>query len=197
MNTAQFNNMVLIALRKTFSFLLDIAQTLILSAVFFIVIWFFFLRPFQVNGLSMFPTLNDKEYVLTNIIGLRFTTPKLGDVVVFKSPTNHEEVFIKRVIGTPGDRVMVKDGSVYLNGRILDESEYLSQDVKTYAGAFLKEGIEVEVRSDSYIVMGDNRLYSSDSREWGFVPKDSLHGMSFFAYWPIEEMKLIKNPYKN
>ncbi|MEX2013153.1 MAG: signal peptidase I [Candidatus Levyibacteriota bacterium] len=189
--------MVLIGLRKLFSFLLDIAETLVLSAVFFIVIWFFFMRPFQVNGLSMFPTLNDKEYVLTNIIGLRFTSPKLGDVIVFKSPTNGEEIFIKRVIGTPGDRVMVKNGSVYLNGGMLDESKYLSSDVKTFAGEKLKEGIEVEVPIDSYIVMGDNRLYSSDSRVWGFVPKDSIHGMSFFAYWPIEEMKIIENPYKN
>lgn len=189
--------MVLNGLRKIFSFLLDIAQTLVLSAVFFIVIWFFFMRPFQVNGLSMFPTLNDKEYVLTNIIGLVFTAPKLGDVVVFKSPRNNEEVFIKRVIGVPGDRIMVKDGSVYVNGEIIDESEYLSKDVKTYAGAFLKEGVEVKVPNDSYIVMGDNRLYSSDSREWGFVPKDFLHGMSFLAYWPIEEMKIIRNPYKD
>lgn len=189
--------MVLNGLRKIFSFFLDIAQTLVLSAVFFIVIWFFFMRPFQVNGLSMFPTLNDKEYVLTNIIGLRFTTPKLGDVVVFKSPTNNEEVFIKRVIGTPGDRVMVKNGSVHVNGGVIDESEYINRDTKTYPGAFLKEELEVKVPNDSYIVMGDNRLYSSDSREWGFVPKNFLYGMSFFAYWPIEEMKIIRNPYKD
>ncbi len=181
--------------RKTFSFLLDIAETLILSAVFFIIIWIFLVRPFQVNGLSMFPTFKDKGYILTNIIGLKFSEPKLGDVIVFKSPPNPEEDFIKRVIATPGDKIMIKDGLVYLNGKILDESKYLKPNVKTYAGAFLKDGQEVTVPPGNYIAMGDNRPYSSDSREWGFVSKDYIVGLSFFAYWPLEEMHVIKNPF--
>ncbi|MEX2007829.1 MAG: signal peptidase I [Candidatus Levyibacteriota bacterium] len=189
--------MLVRALRKAFHFILDIAETLVLSLVFFIIIWAFFLRPFQVNGLSMFPSFKDKQYVLTNIIGLHFSSPKVGDVVVFKSPTNNEEDFIKRVVGISGDNVMIKDGFVYLNGRVLDESDYLKEDSKTYGGAFLKEGVEVKIPKDSYIVLGDNRLYSSDSREWGFVPKDFIIGASFFAYWPIEEMRPIKNPHKN
>lgn len=184
-------------LRKVFHFLLDITETLVLSLVFFIVIWFFFFRPFQVNGLSMFPTFNDKEYVLTNLVGLHFSQPKHGDVIVFKAPTNHEEDFIKRVIAIPGDKVMVRGGSVYLNGSILDESKYIKQDVKTYAGSFLKEGVEITVPPSQYITMGDNRLYSSDSREWGFVPRDFVIGKSFFAYWPIEDMQVIKNPFNN
>ncbi|MBI2195749.1 MAG: signal peptidase I [Candidatus Levybacteria bacterium] len=189
--------MVLKALRKVFSFLLDIAETLVFSLVFFIIIWAFFLRPFQVNGLSMFPSFKDKQYVLTNIIGLHFSSPKVGDVVVFKSPMNNEEDFIKRVIGVPFDKVMVKSGLVYINGKTLDESTYVKKGDKTYGGAFLKEGLEVEVPKDSYVVLGDNRLYSSDSREWGFVPKDFIIGTSFFAYWPIEEAKPIKNPFEN
>lgn len=100
--------MFIIAARKIFHLLLDIAETLVLSIVFFIFIWFFFFRPFQVNGLSMFPTFKDKEYVLTNIIGLHFSDPKLGDIVVFKSPTNNEEDFIKRVVALPRDRIMIK-----------------------------------------------------------------------------------------
>ncbi len=183
------------ATRKLFHFLLDIAETLILSAVFFLIVWLFFMRPFQVNGLSMFPTFQDREYVLTNIIGLHFSKLKLGDVVVFKAPPDHEEYFIKRVIGIPGDTVMIKEGLVYLNGKLLDETKYLNPDVKTYGGAFSKEAQTLTVPPDSYFVMGDNRPYSADSREWGFVPKDFIVGNSFFAYWPVEDMKLIKNPY--
>ncbi len=181
-------------LNKIFHFLLDIAETLTLSVVFFVFIWAFFARPFQVNGLSMFPTFLDKEYVLTNIIGLHFSFPTHGDVVVFKAPPNTEEDFIKRIIAVPGDTVMVKGGDVYLNGKMLDESSYLKPTVRTYGGNFLKEGEEVTVPPENYIAMGDNRAYSSDSREWGFVPKDFIIGTSLFTYWPIEEMRYIKNP---
>ncbi len=188
--------MFLSGLRKAFHFLLDIAETLVLSAVFFLIIYAFFVRPFQVNGLSMHPTFKDKGYVLTNIVGLHLANPKLGDVVVFKSPPNHEEDFIKRILATPGDTIMIKGGAVYLNGKTLDESSYLKSDIITHAGSFLKEGQTITVPPDSYITLGDNRLYSSDSREWGFVPKDFIIGKSFFAYWPIEDMHIIKNPYK-
>lgn len=184
-------------LRKIFYFLLDIGQSLILFAVIFILLGIFVMRPFQVNGLSMFPTFKDKEYIMTNIIGLHISTPTRGDVIVFKAPPNHEEDFIKRIIGIAGDKVMVKNGSVYLNGEILDESKYLKSDIKTYSGAFLKEGQEITVPPDYFLTMGDNRAYSSDSREWGFVPKDFIIGTSFFAYWPIQEMRLISNPRSN
>ena len=144
----------------------------------------------------MYPNFLDSEYVLTNLITLRFNNPVLGDVIVFKAPTDTEKDFIKRVIGRPGDTVEVKGGSVYLNGNLLDESKYLKPDVKTYGGAFLKDNIPVTVPPDNYFVMGDNRLYSSDSREWGFVSKDKLIGESMFVYWPVNHMELVKNPYK-
>ncbi|MEK7451081.1 MAG: signal peptidase I, partial [Patescibacteria group bacterium] len=83
------------------------------------------------------------------------------------------------------------------NGKMLDESSYLKPTVKTYAGSFLKEGEEVTVPQGSFLAFGDNRPYSSDSREWGFVPKDFIIGESFFAYWPLPLAGLIKNPYSN
>ncbi|MDO8621261.1 MAG: signal peptidase I [Candidatus Levybacteria bacterium] len=184
-------------LRKIYSFLLDAVQTFLLAAAFFLVIYVFLFRPFQVNGDSMFPNFKDQEYVLTNIIQLRFQEPKLGDVIVFKAPPDPEKDYIKRVIGVPGDRVMVRDGNVYVNGKMLDESSYLKPTVRTYAGSFLKEGEEVTVPQGSFLAFGDNRPYSSDSREWGWVPKDLIIGHSFFAYWPPPLAGLIKNPYSN
>lgn len=182
-------------LRKIYSFLLDAVQTFLLAAAFFLVIYVFLFRPFQVNGDSMFPNFIDQEYVLTNIINLRFQEPKLGDVIVFKAPTDPEKDYIKRVIGVPGDRVMVRDGSVYVNGKMLDESSYLKPTVKTYGGTFLAEGEEKTVPQGSFFTLGDNRSGSSDSREWGWVPKDLIIGQSFFAYWPPAFLGLIKNPY--
>ncbi len=145
----------------------------------------------------MFPNFYDSEYVLTNLISLRFGDPVRGDVIVFKAPPEPEKDYIKRVIGLPGDTVYVKDGSVFVNNQKLDESKYLSSDIKTNSGFFLKEGKEVTVPDKQYFVMGDNRPYSSDSREWGFVDRSEIVGKSFFVYWPPGRVRVINNPYTN
>jgi len=186
--------MILEILRKIYTFLIDTVQTLLLAAAVFLVIYVFFFRPFQVNGDSMYPNFHDKEYILTNIIALNFEEPKRGEVIVFKAPPDPEKDYIKRVIGIPGDRIEIKKGMVYLNGQKLDESSYLKSDVLTFGGSFLRENNQVTVPPDSYFVLGDNRSFSSDSREWGFVPRKSIIGKSFFVYWPLNKMGLIKNP---
>lgn len=183
-------------LRKVYAFTLDIVQTLLLVFAFFLVIYVFLFRPFQVSGNSMSPTFHDKEYILTNLITLRFNRPKVGDVVVFKAPNDPEKDYIKRVIGIPGDTIFIKNGEVYLNGNILDQSAYLASTVKTYGGSFLREDQSVTVPANFYFVIGDNRPGSSDSREWGFLPAKNLIGQSFFLYWPPSKMHTIKNPYK-
>lgn len=182
-------------LRKTYAFLLDTVQTLLLVFAVFLVIYIFLFRPFQVSGNSMHPTFLDKQYVLTNIITLRLGKPQRGDVIVFKAPLNPEKDYIKRVIGTPNDTISIKNGDLYLNGNLLDESSYLKGSGKTYGGSFLREDESATVLPDSYFVMGDNRSGSSDSREWGFVPLRSIIGKSFFVYWPFNKMGIIKNPY--
>ncbi len=181
-------------LRKIYVFLIDIVQTLLLAAAVFLVIYVFLFRPFQVNGDSMFPNFTDKEYILTNIITLNFREPKKSEVIVFKAPQDPEKDFIKRIIGTAGDKVMIRDMHVFLNGAQLNESKYLKPDVATYGGAFLKEGFEITVPAEKFFVMGDNRNYSSDSREWGFVSKSDIIGKSFFVYWPLNKAGPVKTP---
>ena len=185
----------MIILRKIYSFLIDSVQTFLMAAAVFLVIYIFLFRPFEVKGESMFPNFLNKEYVLTNLISLRFSDPKQGEVIVFKSPTDAEKDYIKRVIGVPGDTVEVRNGQIFVNGNLLDESPYLDSSVKTFGGAFLKEGVAVTVPDGQYFVMGDNRLYSSDSREWGFVTKEAIIGRSFLVYWPLADVKIIKNPF--
>lgn len=144
----------------------------------------------------MDPTFADQEGVLTNIIALKLSGIKRGDVVVFVYPFDKEKDFIKRIIGLPGESVMVKGGYVYINGNKLDESSYLSSDVLTTGGAYLREGIPMTVTSDNYFVMGDNRSYSSDSREWGFVRKEAVIGKSWIVYWPPQKLRIVKDPQK-
>ena len=186
---------MMLVLRKIYSFLVDSVQTFLIAAAVFLVIYAFLFRPFEVKGDSMYPNFHDQEYVITNLIVLRFQAPKLGDVIVFKAPPDPTKDYIKRVIGMPGDTVSLKDGDVYLNGKLLDQSAYLKSDIKSYGGNFLADGDSVKVPTDEYFVMGDNRPYSSDSREWGLVKKDEIVGESMFVYWPLNRMRLVKNPY--
>lgn len=187
--------MFLSVLKGIGAFFVDTIQTVLLAASVFLVIYIFLFRPFQVSGESMDPTFKNKEYILTNLIAMRYEDPKPGDVIVFKSPTDENKDFIKRIMGVPGDTVSIQGGSVYVNGQKVDESEYLSNSVYTTGGAFLQEGEEVTVPDEMYFVMGDNRPYSSDSREWGFLKKNEIIGKSFFVYWPVQDFRIIKNPF--
>lgn len=182
-------------LKKAYFFTLDLLQTILLAASIFLVIYIFFFRPFQVSGESMFSTFKNKEYILTNIIAVKLNLPiGRGDVIVFKAPTDADKDFIKRVIGIAGDTVSVRDGYVFVNGKQVDE-KYLDADVRTYGGNFLKDGDTVTVPEGEYIVMGDNRPFSSDSREWGFLKQKDIIGKSFFVYWPANKMRLVTNPH--
>lgn len=181
--------------KKLWLFLVDTIQSILIAAAIFLVIYIFLFRPFQVSGESMFPNFHDKEYVLTNLITLRFGPPARGDVIVFKAPPDPEKDFIKRVVGLPGNTIMVNNGNVYVNGAPYDESSYLNPSVKTYGGTFLKDNDTITVPDNEYFVMGDNRPYSSDSREWGFVPAGNIIGKSIFVYWPLNEVRGVSNPF--
>jgi len=189
--------MLMEIIRKVYAFLIDSVQTFLIAAAVFLVIYLFLFRPYEVKGDSMFPNFHDREFVLTNLVVLRFQTPKMGNIVVFKAKAANEPQrdYIKRVIGVPEDTISIKDGKVYLNGKILDESTYIKEEIQTFPGAFLQENEEIRIPENEYFVMGDNRVYSSDSREWGFVKKEDIIGESLFVYWPFDKMRLVENPY--
>ncbi len=177
-------------LRNLWLFFLDFLETIVVSLAIFAVVYIFLFQPHQVDGKSMEPNFHNAEYILTDKISYRLGSPKRGDVVVFHSPQDNTTDFIKRIVGVPGDLVMVKDGYFYLNGTRLDEA-YINDPGKVAPGRFLREGATAEVPAGQYLVMGDNRLHSSDSREWGFVPKANIVGRAFFRYWPLDSFGSI------
>lgn len=181
--------------RRAWHWLVDLAETLAIAGAIFFIIYAFLLRPFQVNGTSMFPTFINNEFVFTNLLSQRFGQLKRGDVIVFKAPPSEDKDYIKRIIGLPGDTIKIQDNSVYVNGKKLNESKYLSPSVRTQGRGFAHEGEEIKVPTDNYFVMGDNRVYSSDSRDWGFVLKDKIIGESAFVYWPLNRMRFVHNPF--
>ena len=154
--------------KKIWLFILDITQTFVVTGAVFFFITYFFFRPFQVSGNSMYSNYKDKEYIITNLISLRFSNPTHGDVIVFKSPSDQNKDFIKRIIAIQGDEIFIENGKVYLNGDLLKE-EYLDPCMQTFRGEFLHEGVNKTVPNGDVFIMGDKRNDSTDSRTWGFV----------------------------
>lgn len=143
----------------------------------------------------MMPNFVDGEYLLTDKLTYQFSVPKRGDVVVFKAPASEacaedECEYIKRIIGVPGDKVMVENNLVYLNGQLLDQS-FLPDDFVTIPGEYCQEGVEVTVPEGEYLVFGDNRSHSRDGREFGPIKRDLIIGRAFFRYWPLSSIGLI------
>lgn len=166
--------------------LIDFFQTLVVFAAIGSFVYWQIAQPHKVSGSSMYPTFHDSDYIITDKISYKFSSPKRDEVIVFKNPKEKSQDFIKRIIGLPGDTVKIEGGKVYVNGKLLDEP-YLSPDLITDPGSFSQEGEEIKVdQPNVYFVLGDNRPRSSDSREWGFVSKDEIIGRVFLRYWPKE-----------
>lgn len=151
--------------------------------IFLIIVYLLIAQPFQIKGQTMTPNYVDGQYYFASKIAYNKNDPVRGDVIVFKSPTDPQFNYFKRIIGIPGDTILVQNGKVYLNGSILNESVYLNNDIKTLGSSFLREGTQIIVPEDKYFVLGDNRKHSSDSRDWGFVSKQDIIGKITFCYW--------------
>lgn len=177
--------------RRLGAFFLDILEVVSLAVGVFLVLYLLVMQPHKIKGSSMFPNFIDAEYLLTDKLTYRFKEPQRGDVIVFRSPADENEDYIKRIIGLPGDEVSLNENHIYINGKYLDEP-YLDSSVITQGSKFLAEGDKITVPSDQYFVLGDNRTASSDSRAWGFVPKKDINGRAWFVYWPVKKAGTVE-----
>jgi len=165
-------------------FALDIVETLILALILFLAINAMSARV-RVDGFSMRPTLEDGEFVLVSKMSYLFGETERGDIIVFHFPMNPEEELIKRVIGLPGDHVSVSDGTVSVNGQMLNEP-YIAA-TPTYTG-------EWDVAEGQLFVLGDNRNNSNDSKDWGLLPAQNIVGKAVLIYWPPPLWDVIQHP---
>lgn len=149
-------------------------------------IFYFVFSHGKVVGRSMYPTLDTGDMVL-GIRYSKYNKPRLkrGDVIVFKSPFNSKERLGKRIIGIPGDEILIEEGKVYLNGEELEE-EYIREDSITRSEWHTNHWI---VPEGKVFVMGDNRQKggSSDSRSYGFIDKSDIKNRYVFIYYPFSE----------
>jgi len=148
---------------------------------------------------SMEKTLLIDDRLIIEKIGYHFEQPQRGDVIVFK--TDHiqaleekykDEAFIKRIIGLPGETVSMKNGVVYVNKKPISEKyTYITKIPNDQPERPLEDFATRTVPPDKYLVLGDNRKNSYDSRYWGFVPKENIIGRAVFRFWPINRVGTI------
>jgi signal peptidase I len=171
-------------------FFKEIFQTVILALLIVLPIRLFIFQPFIVKGQSMEPNFEDGDYLIIDEITYRLRPPKRGEVVVFKNPMNERQRFIKRIIGLPGETVMVENGKIYIsNGekKLLNETNYLPV-------SFTLGEIEITLGKDEYFVLGDNRQFSLDSRRFGPIKKKEIVGRVLLRLWPIYSFAKFETP---
>jgi signal peptidase I len=171
---------------KKYSRLLrEIAETIILTALVFLILITFVVQGYKVYGSCMEPNLYTGERLLGNKFVYRFERPGRGDVVVFKYPPDPKKVFIKRIIGVPGDTVMMRGGKLFVNSVVQDEHQY----VKTIPhGSFGPR----TVSKGHVFVLGDNRDESNDSRFWGELPVQNIQAKAWLRYWPVSRLAAFR-----
>ncbi|MBD2021376.1 signal peptidase I [Leptolyngbya sp. FACHB-36] len=141
------------------------------------------IKAYYIPSKAMLPTLQVNDRIILDKTAYRTQTPRRGDIVIFQ-PTkslqqqNFKEVFIKRVIGLPGERVEVRNGTVYINKKPVKEA-YIAERPQYQYGP-------VVIPRNSYFVLGDNRNNSHDSHYWGFVPRDLIVGKVVWRYYPLD-----------
>ncbi len=164
-------------------------QILVTAALIAFVLNTFIIANSKVPTSSMENTIMAKDRVIGLRLSYRFSSPKEGDIAIFRFPDDESIYYVKRVIGLPGDTIDIKDGKVYKNGSEtpLDEP-YLKEAM------FPEEDMHFEVPENSYFMMGDNRNLSYDARYWNntFVSEDKLIAKVVFRYWPLNKIGKVE-----
>ena len=207
--------------RRAVSSVRGVVKELLETAIFILLVFLIVrgvIQNFKIEGQSMEPSLHTGQYILVNKIiyfhfdmnaPLRllpgnadlparvvypFHLPRRGEVVVFEYPRDLSKDYIKRVIGLPGDTVMIKDGQVFVNNVLLDESYLKGVQTLCRGEDACSQNRSVTVPAGALFVMGDNRNNSSDSREWGELPLDGIIGKAWVSYWPRDYWGVIPSP---
>ncbi|MEP7162756.1 MAG: signal peptidase I [Candidatus Moraniibacteriota bacterium] len=190
---------------STGELLLEMVKILVLAVVIIIPIRVFFFQPFFVQGSSMEPNFEDGQYLVISELGYKYTAIPLPssaidikpwkelerqEPVVFRYPKNPEQFYIKRIIGLPGESIEIKNSKVIITNKIhpdgyaLNESDYLDPSVKT------TDMPRVKLTDDEYLVLGDNRPFSYDSRFFGPIKREAVIGRVLLRAWPLSRLSL-------
>lgn len=156
-----------------------------------IVIIVFFVRtyiaqPFIVDGESSSPNFHTGHYLIIDELSYRFREPARGDVIVLRYPLQPSRFFLKRIIGLPGERVVIKDGKVYIYDAAHPNGYVLEEPYQKQATFPVGPYRDVTLAAEQYFVMGDNRGGSDDSRTWGILPRNDIMGHVLLRLFPLK-----------
>lgn len=177
-------------------FFLEIIKVALLAGITIGLVRYFLFKPFYVKGQSMESTFFENEYLIIDELSYRFREPIRGEVVVFRSPTNPEDFYLKRIIALPNERVKIEDfkviiyNSEYPQGVVLKE-DYLDLEAQTFGSRTW------DVGSGQFFVLGDNRTASFDSRRFGLINQDEIVGRTFFRGFPFTRVGTFETPEYN
>lgn len=170
-------------------FFFDFLKVFVMAVAIIIPVRWFLFQPFVVTGDSMRPNFHDGNYLIIDELTYRFREPARGEVVVMRFPQDPSQYFIKRIVGLPGEHIVIRDGRVTIynpahpKGFVLAESYLPSQNI-TYGN------IDRLLGAGEYFVLGDNRLSSSDSRIWGSLPREDIIGRVYLRLYPVRDLEL-------
>lgn len=183
--------------KETMEWLVSIGLALLIVSL----LYAFVIKPYNVKGDSMDPTLKDGERVIVNKLGKTFGHLDRGNVIVFHADENSD--YVKRIIGVPGDHIEYKHDMLFVNGKKTAEP-YLDYNMKhknyeEITGSFKSSdlpnsGGQYKIPADKYLVLGDNREVSKDSRAFGLIDKKQIVGKVSLRFWPFSEFKVNFNP---
>ena len=161
----------------------------IVLAITFLIITFVGQRT-HVSGESMENTLDDGDQLIVDKLTYRFHDPERFDIIVFPFRYKDHTYYIKRIIGLPGETVQIADGEIYINGEVLEES--YGREVMQDAGLAAEP---ITLGDDEYFVLGDNRNYSSDSRDpsVALIHRKEIIGRAWLRIWPLDSFGILKH----
>lgn len=171
-------------MNKLGGFVRELLESVVIAAVITAFIFAFIGRSYWIPSESMQPLLNPRDRVIALKVGYYFHSPQRGDVICFHYPLDTKQIFVKRLIGVPGDTVEVRSGYAIVNGMPLEEPYVKYPGGPDYG--------PVKVPDGEYFVLGDNRANSGDSRYWGFVPRKNITGRAVARYYPFNKIGAIR-----
>lgn len=172
----------------------EILEVVLIALITVFIVRTFIVQPFLVSGASMEPTFDDGNYLLIDEATYYFRDPQRGEVTVFRYPADRRTFFIKRIVGLPGERVVVESGLVKIGLAGSQEELQLLDEPYLEEGMLTSGSIDVTLSEDEYFVLGDNRPNSFDSRNWGTLEEDNIIGLVRIQIFPFEEFGTVTSP---
>ena len=174
--------------------IIDWLKVIIIALIISLPIRIFIAEPFVVNGASMDPTFSTGQFLVVDRLTYRFNEPVRGDIIVFRYPNNPKVYFIKRIIGLPGETVIIKSGQVSIISTGTPQGIILNEPYVTTSHRSMDNSTTM-LGPDQYFVMGDNRLQSSDSRVWGALDESLIAGRPIVRLLPVNQLSVLPGIY--